>query len=193
MVALAPAIQVSVLDDKGNVVPNATHSITVALASNPTSSPLYGTKTQAAVNGVATFSDLRLSRVGKGYTLAASAAGVTGATSAPFPIISGAAEQLVFVTQPSDTQSGFAISPAVQVKAVDGLGNVVTSYAGPVAVSLYSNTGRAALGGTLSVAPVAGIATFPGLSISTVAKGYTLRATAPRVSGAVSNPFNVTP
>ncbi len=187
-----PAVQVSVLDEKGNVVPNATNSVYIALESNPTSSPLYGVKARVAVAGVATFSDLRLSRAGKGYTLSAAATGLGAAASAPFDIITGAVERLVFVTQPGNTPVGQGIAPAVQVAAVDGLGNVVTPFADPVQVSLYNNPGKAMLGGTLSVTPVAGIATFSGLTISKAAKGYTLRTAAVRMSGAVSNQFSVT-
>ena len=47
---------------------------------------LTGTLTVAAVAGVATFSDLQISATGTGYTLTASASGLSGATSAGFAI-----------------------------------------------------------------------------------------------------------
>ena len=47
---------------------------------------LSGTKTVAAVNGVATFADLSIDQLGNGYTLRVSAAGMAGAESAAFNI-----------------------------------------------------------------------------------------------------------
>ena len=74
-----------------------------------------GTVTVNAVNGVATFSTLTMTKAGTGYTLNATAAGVTGATSTAFNIIPGPEAQLVFQTQPSNTVAGFNITPAVTV------------------------------------------------------------------------------
>ena len=192
MVAL-PAVQVSVLDEKGNVVPNGSNSVYLALVNNPTASPLYGVKAKSAVNGVATFSDLRLSRAGKGYTLRATATGLTATVSVPFNIITGCAERLVFLTAPSNTSVGAVIAPAMRVAAVDGLGNVVPSYALPVTIALHCNPGRAVLGGTRSVTPVGGIATFNDVTISRAGTGVTLRAYSPRVTSVVSGGFTVAP
>ena len=47
---------------------------------------LTGTLTVAAVGGVASFSDLQINAPGTGYTLTASASGLSGATSAGFAI-----------------------------------------------------------------------------------------------------------
>src|SRR5439155_21798876 len=44
------------------------------------------TLTVAAIQGIATFSNLRIDRPGSGYTLAASAGGLSGATSVPFAV-----------------------------------------------------------------------------------------------------------
>jgi len=63
-----------------------TGTITVALGANPGGGTLAGTKSVAAVSGVATFSTLSINNAGTGYTLVASAAGLTGATSAAFNI-----------------------------------------------------------------------------------------------------------
>ncbi|MEW6278265.1 MAG: hypothetical protein AB1758_06565 [Candidatus Eremiobacterota bacterium] len=49
------------------------------------------------------------------------------------------------------------------------------------------------LGGTLTVNAVAGLATFPDLTVSVGGNGYTLAASAPNLTGATSNPFNVIP
>jgi hypothetical protein len=48
------------------------------------------------------------------------------------------------------------------------------------------------LSGTTSVAAVSGVATFGDLSIDQVGPGYTLVVTASNLTGAESNPFDIT-
>src|SRR5207247_5069353 len=76
--AIAPAIQLTAEDVQGNTDPSFTGNVTVALGTNPGGGTLSGTTTVAAVNGVAAFSTLTINRAGTGYTLAASARGLTG-------------------------------------------------------------------------------------------------------------------
>ena len=83
---ITPAVQVAVQDAVGNSVPGATDAVTVTLGSNPSGGTLGGTMTVSAVQGIATFADLRIDRPGSGYTLGASAAGLSGATSTPFAV-----------------------------------------------------------------------------------------------------------
>src|SRR5438552_1152949 len=84
--AIAPAVQVAIQDASGNTVTRTTTSVTMALGTNPSGASLSGTVMVAAVNGVATFSTLSVNDVGTGYTLTASASGLTGATSASFNV-----------------------------------------------------------------------------------------------------------
>src|SRR6266480_2960928 len=89
LMAIQPPVRVTVVDDLGNTVTGFTGSVTVAIGHNGglvTPGTLSGTKTVAAVNGVATFSDLTIDQPGNGYTLVVTAAGVTGAESAAFNI-----------------------------------------------------------------------------------------------------------
>src|SRR3989454_9165409 len=79
---ITPAVQVAVQDAVGNRVPGATDAVTVALSGGT----LGGTVTVKAAQGIATFADLRIDRPGSGYTLLASAAGLSGATSTPFAV-----------------------------------------------------------------------------------------------------------
>src|SRR4029079_15535346 len=79
--SISPAVKVEVRDSNGNVVTSSSASVTLAIGTNPASGTLSGTKTVVAVNGVATFSDLSIDKAGTGYTLSASSAGLTGATS----------------------------------------------------------------------------------------------------------------
>lgn len=77
-------VQVQVLSSDSQLVIDATNPVTIALASNPTSSVLGGTLTVNAVNGIATFTDLVVPDVGAGYTLQASSGALNSATSDPF-------------------------------------------------------------------------------------------------------------
>src|SRR6185295_11422343 len=67
--SIAPAVQVAVQDAFNNTVTSSSASVTVAIGSNPGGGTLSGTTTVAAVNGVATFSNLSIDKVGTGYTL----------------------------------------------------------------------------------------------------------------------------
>ena len=106
--AITPAVQVTVQDAQGNTVTTANTNITVAIGTNPASGTLAGTNPVAAVSGVATFSTLSVNRAATGYTLTASATGLTGATSSAFNIGVGAAAKLGFTVQPSNTEIGRA-------------------------------------------------------------------------------------
>lgn len=83
---MTPSVQVAVRDANGTLVSDATTAITLALANNPGGATLGGIVTQNAVNGVATFPGLSLNQAGVGYTMAATATGVTSATSAAFNV-----------------------------------------------------------------------------------------------------------
>src|SRR5204863_561223 len=120
---LSPAVKVRALDALGNPVPSFTGSVSIAAGNNPGGATLSGTTPVTAVTGVATFFDLSLNKTGTGYTLTASASGFTTITSSAFDITPGTATQLAFTVQPSTTVAGAAISPAVQVTALDPAGN----------------------------------------------------------------------
>ncbi|HTT67876.1 MAG TPA: hypothetical protein VMF70_07605, partial [Gemmatimonadales bacterium] len=189
--AMTPALQVTVQDSMGNTVTTATNNVTVAIGSNPAGGTLTGTASVAATSGVATFSNLSINKAGTGYTLTASASGLTGATSAPFAVNAGAAAKLAFTTPPSSVAAGAAISPAVAVTVQDALGNTVTGASNSVTVAIGTNPASGTLSGTSSVAAVSGVATFSTLSIDKAGTGYTLTAAASGLAGATSGTFNV--
>src|SRR5213079_3150969 len=190
---ITPALKVRALDVLGNLVPGFTGSVTVALGTNPGGAILSGTTPVAAVSGVATFFDLSLNKTGTGYTLTASASGFAAVTSTAFDIIPGTTTQLAFTVQPSNTVAGAAISPAVQVSALDAAGNPVPSFTGSVTVALGSNPGGSTLGGTTTVAAVNGVASFSPLTLDKTGTGYALTATAAGLNPATSDGFNITP
>ena len=138
----------------------------------------------AAVGGQATFSDLSLDKIGTGYTLQATAASLTPATSAAFNVTSGPAAQLAFTVEPVTTPSGSAITPPVVVSAEDALGNPVP-LSGNVTISINTGPVGAALTGTLTVAAAAGVATFSNLMLDLTGT-YTLRAHATGLTDATA-------
>lgn len=86
---ITPAVRVTVVDDLGNPATSFNGPVTIAIGHNGgfvLPGTLSGTKTVTAVNGVATFADLSIDQPGNGYTLVVTAAGTTGAVSAPFNI-----------------------------------------------------------------------------------------------------------
>ena len=191
--AIAPALRVAARDRLGNTATGFTGTMTIAIGTNPGGGALSGTTSVAAVAGIATFSNLSIDRAGSGYTLTATAAGVTSALSAPFDVSPGVATHLVFTVQPSATTVGLSITPALEVTAHDALGNVVPGFAGSVTVAIAANPGGGTLSGTTTVAAAAGVATFSDFTIDKSGSGYTLSATSSGLAGATSAAFTIAP
>src|SRR5207245_2954030 len=188
--AITPAVQVAVQDALGNAVTSFSRTVTVTLAANPGGGTLAGHPTVTAVNGVATFADLSIDRVSTGYMLQATGAGLTTA-SVPFDVTPGAATQLAFTVQPTNTAAGAPSPPAGQVTARDASGNTATQFTGNITVALGVNLTGAILAGVPAHAAVAGVASFPGLSLNK-AGTYTLTATSGTIPVATSASFNIT-
>ena len=112
--SIAPPITVVVQDASGNTATSANNAVTLAIGTNPSAGTLSGTKTVNAVSGVATFSGLNINNPGTGYTLVASASGLTSATTNAFNILSQVA------------------TPAIKPNG--------GSYSGPVTVQLTTAT-----------------------------------------------------
>jgi hypothetical protein len=186
---IAPAVTVVVEDGSGNPVANSTNPVTLALTG---ASGLAGTLTATPQNGIATFSNLSVGTAGT-YTLTATSASLTSATSASFVItaLGGSAPpppvKLAFLQQPTNASTGATITPAVTVVVEDSNGNTVPTAVNPVTLTLVGGPG---LAGTLSVIPKNGIATFNNLSVSN-AGIYTLAATSTALVPAVSTAFTI--
>lgn len=187
--ALSPAVEVRIIDAYGNLVDDATNAVNLALGANPGNDTLGGTVTAAAAAGVATFDDLSLTVATSGYTLAASSPGLSGAEGGAFAIGPGAAAglQVQAPTTPAEGQEPFAAT----VWVVDDWGNLVPTATNTVTVALDDNPSGAALGGTVSAAAVAGVATFPDLTVDLPEDGYTLGATATGLTPGSSDGFEV--
>src|SRR5262249_13426859 len=124
---------------------------------------------------------VRVSEGNGSYALASTAVTVTGAA------------RLAFVVQPGGAQVGAPLSPPPSVLAQDANGNPVSSFSGPVTLSLGNNPGGGMLNGTLTVSAVNGVATFSDLSISAAGSGYTLVATSGALQQTSSAPFTISP
>src|SRR5262249_47391249 len=152
-------------DAFGNVDPLYSGRVTLALGTNPGGGALSGTLTATAVNGVATFPGLSVNNAGNGYTVQATANGLTAATTTALNVTPhGKATRLVITVQPPGSvsaNSGFGIT----VKAEDDLGAVDANFGGPVTVALGPNPSGTTIGGMLAVTAVNGVATFNGLTV----------------------------
>jgi len=185
--AISPAATVAVEDQYGNVVSSDSSMVTVSLSSG-TFADGGTTETAAAVNGVATFSELTINTAGN-YSLAATDGSLTGANSSSFTIGAAAASQLVVTSQPSNTTAGTAISPAVTVAVEDQYGNVMSTDSSTVTLTLSSGTFTDG-GTTETAADVNGLATFSGLTINT-AGTYSLTASDGSLTGANGSSFTI--
>lgn len=184
-------VRVAVQDANGATVVTATDSVTLTLG-NPGTASLSGTRKVAAVNGVATFSDLSVNTAGSGYTLIASAPSRTSATSSAFTVAPvGTPARFSFSVQPSNSVSGQPIAPAVKVQVLDENGALVTSSTQQITLSVQDGT---PLSGTFVVSASAGEATFSNVVVNKAGTGYRLvaSATGTSITSATSNTFNVT-
>src|SRR2546425_4326733 len=103
----------------------------------------------------------------------------------------GPPAQLAFSVQPSNAAPRVAISPAIQVQVQDASGALVTTATNSITLAIGTNSAGGTLSGTLTVAAVAGVATFSNISIDK-SGGYTLTAAASGLTGGTSSAFNIT-
>ncbi len=125
--SITPAVQVSVEDSSGNVVTSATNAVTIAIGTNPGAGTLGGTLTVNAVNGVATFPGLNINKAGTGYTLTASAATLTSATSGAFNVTSATGTFTVASTAVTlSSGTGASQNSTITVTSSGGFNSAVT-------------------------------------------------------------------
>ena len=164
------------------MIASSTAVVTVSVLSG--CGVLKGETLVAAVGGVARFNGLSLD-IESEYVLKASVSAINNvvitAESSTFTVSMGVATAVSFKTSPSNTVAGaiFATQPVAVI--VDAGGNTVTSSTAAVTVSVASGSGT--LSGTMTVAAVAGVATFGGLTIDAAGR-YTLSAS---IAGALKS------
>lgn len=187
----SPQPIITIQDLLGNTKTTETKNVTIAIGTNPGSGTLSGTATVAAVNGIATFTDLSINRPGTGYTLTATAENANSGTSNSFNIVVGAKAKLAFTQQPSNSTGGVAFSTQPQITIQDSCDNTVTGATDSITLAIGTNPGSGTLSGTKTISASAGVATFSGLNIDKAGGGYTLVATASGLTTAYSNGFTV--
>ena len=150
------SVQVTIEDQYGDVETGDSSS-TVTLTDS--SGTLIGTTGVKAVGGIATFTNLKVTKAGTDYLIGAdSADSLSGFDSNNFTIHPSTPFKLVYTTQPVSSAAGVPL-PNVVVTIEDQYGNVETSDSSQVSVTDY--LGKLA-GSPVSVAAVNGVATFSG-------------------------------
>lgn len=179
-----PVVQIR---DAGNsLVATSTAAVTAAVTTG--NGTLVGTRTVNAVNGVATFTNLRIDGSGA-QTLTFTATGFNTATSSSFTVTQTAAA-LSIQTQPGGATSGRAFTVQPVVRILDNAGLVVTGSA--LAVTATRTIGSGTLSGTTTVNAANGIVTFTNLALDgSGAHALTFSTTTPALQ-VVSATFNVT-
>jgi hypothetical protein len=120
--------------------------------------------------------------------------GLTSATSSTFNVTVGVAAQLGFTQQPGGGSANSAWSTQPKVAIQDAYGNTVTTASANVTLAITPGTGTAGAVLTCTANPKAtssGVATFTGCKINLAGGGYTLTATAPGLTAAVSATFSI--
>lgn len=187
----ATGVRVGLFDRHG--VPLDFDNVPVTISISSGSGALLGTLTRMTVDGVATFNDLRVNAPGH-VILRAVSTGYDPDYSDPFRVYD-ALDRLVFLSQPTDAPANSSIAPpgGVRVAVVDSAGVPVPIDGVPVTMALANNPTGATLSGALTANTVSGVATFNNLKVNRAGTGYTLSATSPSLTSAVSAPFNISP
>lgn len=173
-VTTVPALVVQARDASGVPVPSFTDSVTIALGTNPGSATLAGTLRVAAVAGVATFSAWNVSSGGDGYTVVASAPGLSSATSTAFNVRASGPALLSVVT--GDAQTGFtgqALSGPITVRVTDA----VAAPLADVAVTFAVVSGGGSLTGATVTTNASGNATLGSWILGATPGANTITAT----------------
>lgn len=182
-----PVVQLR--DVNGNLVANAAGTVTATVGAGSTGvGSLTGASTVSVVNGVATFSDLKLSAAGT-YVLQFSCAALPPVSSAAFSVTQSPPVSLALTTQPGGAQSGSALSPQPVIALRDAANAIVAGANNPVTVTL---NGAATLNGTTTVSAVNGVVTFTNLAING-AGTYTLTFSSAGLPPVTSAAVTVTP
>ncbi|WP_020468671.1 beta strand repeat-containing protein [Zavarzinella formosa] len=185
-VALPPVV-VQIRDAFGNPA-NSNEMVTIRLQNNPGGAALSGTLSVPAVNGVATFTNLVLSKADVGATLLASTNSLPSVASNPFNVLSTVKKFTVTSTAGVTVPAGTLVT--YTVKAVTAA-NQVVDFDG--VVKLSSTDKQAVIAPAGSVTLVNGIATFDVLYKTAASQSVTVTDTGKGLIKGVSALMNVAP
>ncbi|MFM7317940.1 MAG: malectin domain-containing carbohydrate-binding protein, partial [bacterium] len=171
-------------DEDGNVTDSSTK---VTLTTNgPGDFTTNSVTSVFAVNGVATFNNLRITKAGT-YTITASALGNQPGLTSTFTISPLAADHLSILQGPTKLTAGEAITPSVSVGIVDiydnptGNASVTVTPTGPAGFATQS---------VATVQTTGGVATFDQLYLNK-SGNYTLTFQSPGLTSITSAEFAV--
>lgn len=114
--SIAPGVTVEVDDGRGQKLAYGSYAVTVSLATGVGGAVLNGTRTVTTVGGSASFTDLSVNLAGQGYTLRATAVGLS-TTSAAFTV--SAAPTATLVATP--TTSAFVVIAGASVPSAQAV------------------------------------------------------------------------
>jgi len=188
-------VRVRATTAEGAIVPDGLVRVRLSLVPGVAGTDtLLGTVEQPVVNGLATFTGLKVNRAASGYALRASVVGASTveANSTAFDITVGLAAQVAIIEQPSVWTAGVAVGVTpVRAALQDAGGNLVTFATGTVTLSLASAPTGATLAGTVTATASGGIATFTTLSLTRADSSYQLRASASGLTAGTGPRFTV--
>jgi hypothetical protein len=180
----AATITVTAKDASGNPVTGATVAISVTGSLNTLTQPVGPTGADGVATGTLS------STVAQDKVVSAIINGIAITQRPTVTVSPGPATRLGFTSQPANTSPGTLMTPAVKVGLFDQFTNQVSSSA-DITMAISSNPSGGTLAGTTTVTAFGGVASFTDLSIDLEGAGYRLTATAPGLSGATSNTFEV--
>ncbi len=183
----------TVQDASNNTCTDATDLITLTIGTNPSGGTLICNDTTVnAVAGIATFSGCQIDNLGTGYTLTASATGLTSDTSASFDITC-LPSKVIFSTQPGGGTGGvdWAQQPVVTVQ--NSSSQTCTNATNSILLQPGGGEGTGNLSCTANpINAVSGVATFSGCDVDQAAINYSLLAISGGLTSATSSNFNIT-
>ncbi len=191
---ITPPVQVRVVDVTGALVQTATDTLVATLLPRPgVVGALGGTVSVEAVNGLATFDNLRVNAPGEGYALMVrSSRALVRDTTVRFTVGAvGAVAKLRLIGAPLTVVAGQVIAPAPKVVVVDSSGTVVRAVNESIVVTLVGGPPGAALRGTSDVELTEGVATLSNLWIPVEGTAYRISVKAPGLAADTSPMFDV--
>lgn len=172
-------LAVAAANQNGQILSSDHSTVTLTLSSG-TFSTGSSTATATAVNGIATFSNLTINATGTYTIIATNSTSATPVTTGNIVINAAALHGLSLQQNPTTGTAGAALSPGVQVVAVDQFGNQLTAS---TTVTLTLSSGTFSNKSTAVTATTSGgVASFNNLIFGT-AGNYTLTASAGSTNG----------
>ncbi|MGH7613548.1 MAG: beta strand repeat-containing protein, partial [Gemmatimonadales bacterium] len=179
-------ITVIVKDAFGNAIQGAAVILAATGSGNALTQPVGTTNASGVATGTLA------ATMAESKTVSATIAGVAITQTATVLVNPAAASALVFTGQPSTAGAGVAISPAVQVTALDQFDNIATGFSADIIVAIGTNPAGGSLTGSTTHPAVAGVAAFTDLSIDKAGTGYALAAFGVGLNAGTSDEFDIT-